>query len=407
MDELINDGTFARALKEKKPIITHTMDMADEVMIHVLTTESRVRGMFMGVLGEKSKSINESSMALLSIIMIHTANALESFELYGSLKKVNHKLEEKIHHLSASEKELIRHREQLDKLVKERTRELEKVNEQLKDELHRKQVAENALIKSREELLLTNEKLETSIKHAREMADEAMMANKAKTEFLSAMSHELRTPMNSIIGFSEVLISKNFGPLNDKQEKYVKNIHIGGKLLANLINNILDYTDLESGNIRIIPESVNIVSLLEGLVRSYQNRSKQNEITLEIIIPDGIGRLKIPGDESKLIQAFENILDNAFKFTQPKDKITVTIEKENEMITVIIADTGIGIAEEHLEPIFDLFYQVKGGISNKTPGTGLGLTLAKKIVQHHGGKLWAESEGEGKGSRFVLELPTA
>ena len=405
MDVLIDDGTFARALKEKKAVITHATGVKEEVLIHVLTTESRVRGMFVGILEQKSKTIKEASMVLLSIIMVHSANAIESFELYNSLRSVNKELEKKINQLVESEKELIKHREHLDGLVIDRTKELEEVNKRLKIELKEKQIAENALIKSRQELIDANKNLEFSIKHANKMAEEAMVANKAKTEFLAGMSHELRTPMNAVIGFSEVLLAKSFGPLNDKQEKYLINIHTGGKHLFNLINNILDYASLESGLITAKPGSVNIGMLLENLAKSFKLSMEKKEIELRLNLSKNINGIRIKGDEDRLIQAMEHVVANALKFTSRGGVITISSEKQNNHVLINVSDNGIGIPIPFQNRIFDLFFQIKGGMSDKTPGTGLGLALVKKIIDFHNGVIRVESKGENQGSTFRITLP--
>lgn len=234
---------------------------------------------------------------------------------------------------------------------------------------------------------------------------ELVRANQAKSDFLANMSHELRTPLNAIIGFSEVLQDQYFGKLNEKQAEYLKDILESGRHLLSLINDILDLSKVEAGKAELELAPVNIKSLLENSLIMIKEKAAKHGIGLEIQVPEELADLEIQADERKLKQVMFNLLSNAVKFTPDGGNITVEAGKEQEELTLSVADTGIGIALNDQKKLFEEFYQVKGGKTGKTPGTGLGLALSKRFVELHGGRIRMESKGEGKGSRFSFTLP--
>jgi signal transduction histidine kinase len=237
----------------------------------------------------------------------------------------------------------------------------------------------------------------------------AEAANQAKSEFLANMSHELRTPLNAVIGFSEVLRDKYFGELNEKQADYVNDILESAKHLLSLINDILDLSKVEAGKMELEPSQVNIKDLLDNSLVMIKEKAHKHRIGLDIKIPEEMSDLEIQADERKLKQIIFNLLSNAVKFTPDGGKISMTAQStiinQQSSIQISVADTGIGIAPEDHEKIFDEFYQVKGDMKDKTPGTGLGLPLTKRLVEMHGGRIWVESKGEGKGSTFSFVIP--
>jgi two-component system CheB/CheR fusion protein len=217
------------------------------------------------------------------------------------------------------------------------------------------------------------------------------------------MSHELRTPLNSINGFSEVLYDETFGPLNEKQKKYVNNVLASGKHLLLLINQILDMAKVEAGKMRLILSNLHMKSLLNeiSLLVADMVSKKKIEMSLEIAddLPD------IEADELKVKEIMYNLLSNAVKFTPEGGKIGIRAKKADSGIEVVVWDTGVGIARENMEKIFEGFFRVDTPYSRVTEGTGLGLPLSKKMVELHGGKLFVESEGLNCGTSIRFTLP--
>ena len=229
-------------------------------------------------------------------------------------------------------------------------------------------------------------------------------ANRHKSEFLASMSHELRTPLNAIIGFSDVLLEKMFGDLNEKQEEYLQDILSSGHHLLALINDVLDLSKVEAGKMELEPGVFNLKELLESSLVMVKERALAHGIMLSVDIAEDIDTFM--GDERKVKQIVFNLLSNAVKFTPDKGKVGITAKKTNNAVQVSVWDTGIGIAAEDQQRIFEEFQQVGKGLAEKTEGTGLGLTLSKKFAELHGGTIWVNST-PGRGSTFTFTLPVA
>jgi signal transduction histidine kinase len=227
-------------------------------------------------------------------------------------------------------------------------------------------------------------------------------ANRHKSEFLANMSHELRTPLNAIIGFSEVLQEKLFGELNEKQSEYTDDILSSGRHLLSLINEILDLSKVEAGRMELESATFDLPLAIDNARTFVRERATKHGITLDVAVDERLG--DFVGDERKIKQILLNLLSNAVKFTPEGGRIGINARKVDGAVEISVRDTGIGISPEDQAKIFEEFRQVGSNYAHKTEGTGLGLTLAKKFVELHGGRIWVESE-VGRGSTFSFTLP--
>ena len=227
-------------------------------------------------------------------------------------------------------------------------------------------------------------------------------ANRHKSEFLANMSHELRTPLNAIIGFSEVLQEKLFGELNDKQAEYTEDILTSGRHLLSLINEILDLSKVEAGRMELETAPFDLPLAIDNARIFVRERAAKHGITVDIDVDQRLG--EYVGDERKIKQILLNLLSNAVKFTPEGGRIAINARQVDGAVEISVTDTGIGIAPEDQPKIFEEFRQVGSDYSHKVEGTGLGLTLAKKFVELHGGQIWVTS-AVGSGSTFSFTLP--
>jgi len=227
------------------------------------------------------------------------------------------------------------------------------------------------------------------------------VASQHKSEFLANMSHELRTPLNAIIGFSEVLTDRMFGELNEKQEEYLKDIYASGTHLLSLINDILDLSKIEAGRMELELTEFDLPSAIENALTLVRERAGRRSIALHTNIDNRLGQSQ--ADERKVRQVVLNLLSNAIKFTPEGGRIDVGAVPKDGFVEVSVRDTGIGIAPEDQEKVFEEFRQV-GTAAKKIEGTGLGLTLCRKFVELHGGRIWVKSE-LGVGSTFTFTIP--
>jgi signal transduction histidine kinase len=267
----------------------------------------------------------------------------------------------------------------------------------------------------------------------KEAAEEA---NRLKSEFLANMSHELRTPLNHIIGFTELVLDNHLGPLNGEQAEYLTDVHQSSLHLLSLINDILDLSKVEAGKLLLEPKTFALEPVLNNSLVMVKEKALKHSIQLSTkytSIPE-----TIVADERKLKQILYNLLSNAVKFTNPGGEVSVevclvqklldggdkeagsnalklvgsdpdgeTIHKKQivDCVQIAVVDTGIGLSPKDQERVFQPFEQADGSSSRKYEGTGLGLSLTRKLVELHNGDIWVESDGEGKGCAFKFYLP--
>jgi signal transduction histidine kinase len=362
VDDLIMDGSFAWAINQNHPVLHSVRDGEQTLILHVLSTQSRIRGMFVGLLPYGQATVDAPSLNALSIILSNTAYALESTTLYDMLHD---------------------HMNNLIQKVDERTKELQ---------------------------------------YAQLQAEEA---NRAKSSFLANMSHELRTPLNATIGFTDVVLSKSVGPLNTDQEEYLGYVLQSSRHLLALINDILDLSKVEANMMELVYSEVPIRDLLRNIIIMVKELAHHGDIQLRekfaADLPEIVGV-----DERRLKQILYNLLSNAIKFTPTGGSVTIEAHSIRDFsvlppvvseqlaeiaiagrcfMKIAVSDTGIGIKSDDLESIFNPFEQADNSVTREFEGTGLGLALTRKLLALHGGVIWAESAGLGKGSNFQIILP--
>src|SRR4029453_4624723 len=234
-----------------------------------------------------------------------------------------------------------------------------------------------------------------------EKSSELQVMSQHKSDFLASMSHELRTPLNAVIGFSEVLLERLFGEVNGQEDEYLRDILSSGKHLLALLNEILDLSKVEAGRMELQISTVSVPAAIEYAVSMVRERATRHRITINSSIEATVDRIE--SDDLRLRQGLVNLLSNAVKFTPDGGRVDVMAEPVGNELVITVRDNGRGIARDDWEPIFESFQQGRRG-PPREEGTGLGLTLCRKIMTLLGGRIWLESE-VGVGTAFHVGMP--
>ncbi len=264
----------------------------------------------------------------------------------------------------------------------------------------------NALKQQR--LSLENKRLVESLQRSNRLLfkanKELKKANRLKSEFMAAMSHELRTPLNVIIGFSQLMLDGVSGEINEEQRQCLEDILSSGEHLLNMVNDILDLSKVESGKMELRLRNIDLTDVIESLRRTMMPLLTQRKQSFDVKLEKRLPLIHV--DEARVRQVLLNLLSNASKFMPDGGKLEVRAVREGDWCQVSVIDNGIGIEKEDQERIFEAFDRVDNSVTREKSGTGLGLTIAKQIVEMHRGRIWVESE-YGNGSRFMFTLPLA
>lgn len=360
----IDNGTFAWALNQNRPVIVKSRCYEKTLILHVLATKSRTRGMFAGVVALDEHQLSDSIIYPLSIIVQNTANALESAALYKLISEQNQGLEE---------------------MVRSRTIALEEQAVHLKEEIAYRQLAEESLVVA---------------------MGEAESAAKAKGEFLANISHEIRTPMNAILGYCEILQyeSKKHGYESFFDD--LKSIESAGKHLLGLINDILDLSKIQSGMMELDEDTFKISEMIEDVAGTIRPLASKRVNVFEVRCPENIGNMR--ADAMRVRQVLLNLISNSCKFTE-EGKIILAVERfvsnEAEWIKFSVSDTGVGIKPEQMGKIFNEFTQADASTTRKYGGTGLGLPISRRLCVMMGGDIQVQSQ-YGKGATFIVIVPS-
>jgi len=221
-------------------------------------------------------------------------------------------------------------------------------------------------------------------------------------EFLSLTSHQLYTPTSIIRGFSSLLRQENWGSLTPKQRDAVEEIYVSSKRMADLVSELLSISRIRNGNFHITKSETDLTQMLQNIVKQIEHIKPDQSVSINLVLPENLTPVTI--DAEKVRMVVYNLLDNALKYTS-HGKITLTAKQNDVATTIEVKDDGVGIPESDFEKLFQPFFRGKSILELDNKGTGLGLYISRLIIEAHGGKIWAESDGLSKGSKFIFELP--
>jgi signal transduction histidine kinase len=235
----------------------------------------------------------------------------------------------------------------------------------------------------------------------RQLNAELEQASRAKSEFLASMSHELRTPMNAILGFTEMLRDGLYGEVPRELEEPLTDIHTNGRHLLGLINDVLDLSKIEAGRMELTLEEYAVQDVVDSVRVSLRSLAFERGLEFTVDVPPDLPIAY--GDGKRIRQCLLNLVGNALKFTR-QGRVEIGVEREGDQLVYRVSDTGIGIAKDELERVFDEFRQTEAGAASAAGGTGLGLSITKRFIEMHGGRIWVQSE-PGEGSTFWFSIP--
>ena len=363
INQQIENGGFAWAVNQNRPVVVRSGVFGKSLILHVIATKSRVRGMFAGILSREDKKINQSILYPLSIIMQNTAYALESAALYKMISDQNKNLET---------------------TVQERTQDLEEQAHELKQEIAYRRLAEQSLMVAKEE---------------------AETAARVKSDFIANISHEFRTPLNAILGYCEILQyeSRKIGRQDFQDD--LKSIETSGNHLLVLLNDILDLSKIQAGKMDVDLENFKVSDLIDEVMGTIRPLARKNRNTLNVTCQGTVDSMF--SDQARLRQVLLNLLSNACKFTEDGGitlKVSGISGSGPDRMVFSVSDTGIGIRPDVLPTLFQEFTQAESSSTRKYGGTGLGLAISRRLCHILGGDISVSSE-PGKGSVFTIELP--
>ncbi|MGH6645785.1 response regulator [Aquabacterium sp.] len=374
-----------------------------DVVLLPISNEGRVNGVVeLGFM----RAVTERDLELLRILASNVGASVEAAQYRQRLQdaleethQLNEELQTQQEELQTQQEELRTANEELEeqsRVLTESQTNLE--HQQAELEQTNAQLSEQALIVDRK-----NEALKQAQDELEARADELQRASRYKSEFLANMSHELRTPLNSSLILAKLLWDNKPGNLNEEQVKFAKTIYGAGNDLLTLINDILDISKVEAGKLELTPQFLSLDSLLESLRMTFTPLADEKRLTFEVR-QTGDAPASIFTDRQRVEQVLKNLLSNAIKFTD-KGKISLTVQaRGDDRVSFAVSDSGIGIAPEQQDVIFEAFRQADGTINRQYGGTGLGLSISRELAGLLGGAISVDSE-LGRGSTFTLDLP--